>query len=81
MKNIILIFLLLFSLNVFSKEINSYSESEKLYATDTIPENLSDTSKIYILPEIVVKGSNVIQKSDRIILFPSSNMQKASSSA
>lgn len=81
MKNIILIFLLIFSLNVFSKERNSYPESEKLYATDTIPENLSDTSKIYILPEIVVKGSNVIQKSDRIILLPTSNMQKASSSA
>ncbi|MGI6224464.1 MAG: hypothetical protein ACOYJG_12815 [Prevotella sp.] len=82
MKYSALIFcFLLVVLNAFSGEKRSASISAQFLVSDTVPKNLSDTSKTFALPDVVVKGSNVIQKSDRLILIPSSNMQKASSSA
>lgn len=81
-KNIFLIFsLLLVTLDVSCGERCPVSKSTKFLVTDTVSKNLADTFRTYVLSDVVVKASNVIQKSDRIILIPSSNMRKASSSA
>lgn len=71
----------------FGRENIPFSKSTKLFVADTISRpaditsNPPDTSRTYVLSDVVVKGANLIQKSDRLILYPSSNMQKASSSA
>lgn len=91
MKKLIMIVVLLLSVipQLRAMSIFFYGEKHplpkyaKLPATDTVSkkQNLSDTSKVFTLTDVIVKASNVIQKSDRIILLPSPNMQKASSSA
>lgn len=75
------IFLLWVTLDVFSGEKCLFTIGSDFIVTDTISKNLSDTSRIFNLSDVVVKGSNIITKSDRLILIPTSNMQKASSSA
>ena len=82
MRNSFCIFFLLWvTLDVFSGEKCLFTIGSDFIVTDTISKNLSDTSRIFNLSDVVVKGLNIITKSDRLILIPTSNMQKASSSA
>ena len=82
MRNSFCIFFLLWvTLDVFSGEKCLFTIDSDFIVTDTISKSLSDTSRIFSLSDVVVKGSNIITKSDRLILIPTSNMQKASSSA
>lgn len=81
MRNSFCIFFLLWvTLDVFSGEKCLFTIDSDFIVTDTISKSLSDTSRIFSLSDVVVKGSNIITKSDRLILIPTSNMQKASSS-
>lgn len=82
MRNSFCIFFLLWvTLDVFSGEKCLFTIDSDFIVTDTISKSLSDTSRIFSLSDVIVKGSNIITKSDRLILIPTSNMQKASSSA
>jgi hypothetical protein len=76
MRNSFCIFFLLWvTLDVFSGEKCLFTIGSDFIVTDTISKNLSDTSRIFNLSDVVVKGSNIITKSDRLILIPTSNMQ------
>lgn len=83
MKNrLCLLPLLLVSVSVFSQEIkHTHSQNANSAETDSLFRNMSDSTKTVTLGDIVIKSNNVISKSDRLVLIPTSNMRKASSSA
>ena len=63
MRNSFCIFFLLWvTLDVFSGEKCLFTIGSDFIVTDTISKNLSDTSRIFNLSDVVVKGSNIITK-------------------